>query len=625
MAYRNFRYEKTFEAPDLSAIDRTAAAIGSILATAGKRKQAQKNAANQFNYDLDKGAYESDTYILGDIAKQVTTRARDELRNYGRMSLDTEKMMKDGLAAQQASQNQMKRAQELNAAITSKADKYYNPQPDIDLVRWATHGENNDIDYRTRGERLAQAEQRIGGIETFKFDDYAADYVKKVGQQSKSQEFPLKSGGSKTIFDEASFWNQETGKPGVTDGAAIKFLDSEERVREYYDNKINKELTDEIKSMKASGDTRVAWMKGMSDVDIKNALINDPSKNLINDKDFGVRIREKAKVDLEERDRINSKISYTGLQADTNGSGGRWKNPNILHSDSINSFAQEARDVTTGKSGAVTTYGPGGRFTQKNGRALQVDTTNPVRTDTNRGITTRNNKGSVRLNMTGYQLMPVSSGMAPFVLKAPDPQGMIEEIQNMPLENFDPEGKVKLQPEMKIGLNGYTVNEAGVLNDIQDQLMNLSTQMHEAQKSGDKEKIGNIENMEFQLNELKEMVGSGDYDPRDLLLAGNKAGVRKIQQEWIIPADNSDIATIKNVTGGFDLRDKSYWNEDMKAVDAAYRARAEEAKAKNYGKEVGPVVTSDGSDTEKWKFDTQYKVGKAIYYYDKPSKQWKKK
>ena len=234
---------------------------------------------------------------------------------------------------------------------------------------------------------------------------------------------------------------------------------------------------------------------------------------------------------------------------------------------------------------SVTTYGPGGRFTQKSGKAIQIDTTNPIRTDIGRGLTTRNNKGTMKLNMTGYQLMPVRAGMAPFALKAPTTDGMIEEINNIPLEYFDPNGKMKLQPDMRIGLNGFTINEAGVLNDIQDQLFDLAGQIRAAETAGDKEKQDALENMEYNLNELKEMIGAGDYDPQDLLVAGNKAGVRKIQQNWIIPADDSDLATIKNVSGGFDLKDRSYWNPDMIAVQEAYKRRYDEAQSQDFGRQ----------------------------------------
>lgn len=606
--YREFQYEKTYEAPDLGAIDRGIASLGNALIAKQKEQKAKRDAANQFSYDLDKGAFENDTVLLNDLAKDVTVSAKNEIRNTGRVSLDTEKKMKDGYAAQQMSNNQMKRAQELQQDINSKRDIYYNPEPDLKLVTEATHGTNNDIDYRTRGERLADAEKKLGGIQTFRYDKYRADYIKQIGLQSKEKEFPLKSGGSKTIYDQATFWNPE-GKPGVTDQHAIRYLESDERVAKYFDQRVGDELRQEIKAMRASGDERVAWMKGMSEADIANELVNDPSKNLINNKDYGVRVRDKAKEDLTEGDRINTKVSYTGLQSDLNNSGGRWKNPNILHDNSLNSFAQSA--WKDGQQYSTTTYGPGGRFTQKSGKSVQLDTTNPVRTDMSRGITTKNNQGSMRLNMTGYQLMPVRSGMAPFTLKAPTVEGMIEEINNIPLDYFDPNGKVKLQPEMQMTITGFTVNEAGVLNDIQDQLLDLSAQLRTAQESGDKEKQANLEELEYNLNELKSMVGSGDYDPQDLLLAGNKAGVRKVQQSWVIPASSSDVSAIKNITGGFNLSDKSYWSDDMRAVDDAYRAKATEAKRLGYGgatqqkKTVSEIKTQ--SDVDKLPKGTKFK------------------
>lgn len=587
MAYREFQYEKQYEAPDLSQANATQAqAISNLFRSIQQRQEARRTAAAQFDYDLDQGAFENDTKILTEVAKNVTGRARNELRSLGKLSLETEELMKNGTGWQQLSKNQLKRAEELRANIKDRAsqDEFYNPQEDLNLIKQATHGENNDVDFRTRGDRLASAEKSVGGINTFLFDKYRAKYVKDIGTQLKEREFPLKSGASKTIYDQATFWDS-TGKPGVTDQHAIRFLESEPRVAQYYDDRVARELDAEIKAMKSSGDTRAEWMKGLKDEEIKNALINDPSKNIINSKDYGVRVRDKARFDLEEADRINSKVSYTGLQNDLNNSGGRWKNPNILHEDATNSFAQAAKSEDTGQMGTVVTYGPGGRFTQKSGKAVQIDITNPIRTDTKRGITTRNNKGSIKLNMTGYQLMPVKKGMAPFALKSSNPDGMIEEIQKIPLEYFDPAGKTGLQPEMRIGLNGYTVNEAGVLNDIQDQLFDLSSQIHEAQSKGDKEKLQSLQNLEYNLNDLKEMIGSGDYDPQDLLLAGNKAGVRKIQQEWLIPADDSDMATIKNVTGGFNLKDKSFWSPEMQAVDDAYRKRAKEAKAQGYGKQ----------------------------------------
>jgi hypothetical protein len=140
-----------------------------------------------------------------------------------------------------------------------------------------------------------------------------------------------------------------------------------------------------------------------------------------------------------------------------------------------------------------------------------------------------------------------------------------------------------LQPSLKIGLNGYTINEAGVLGDVNDKMMDIATKIAEAREANDTEKLRTLEDMEFSLNELKSMM-SGDYNEQELLLAANKAGIRKTKEDMIIPADDSDIATINNLTTGFNLKDKSYWSPEMTALEEAYQKRYNEAKEKQFGK-----------------------------------------
>jgi hypothetical protein len=585
VAYREFHVEPIYEAPNLDGfLEGSTAAISNLFRSIGQRAVQRRTAADQFQYDLEGGAFETDTKVFKEYSKNVKDRARQEIRETGRLSPETDRMQTEGRAWKKISENQLQRAKELNARITGKQDKYYNPEPDLKLVTWATVGEDNDVDFRTRGERLAKAEKEMGGVDTFRFQDYRADYVKNIGTQYKKR-VTNNPNAKNTIYNQATFWDDKTGKPGVTDDQAIDYIESDRRVAQWYDDKVSKQLEREIKGMKASGDSRVSWMKGLSDEEIKNTLINDPSKNIANSKTYGARVRDMAKGDLAEADRVNSEVAYDST-GDKNNSGGRWTNNNILQTDTINSFAQEAKDQETGKMKTINTYGPGGRLTQKSGRPLQIDVTNPIRTDINKGITTRNNKGNIRLNLTGYQLMPVRSGMAPFALEAGTTEGMIEEINNLPLEYFNPNGKIKLQPDLKIGLNGYTINEAGVVNDIQGKKRDLAAELREATASMDKEKQVVISELIDDLDDVQQLISSGDYDVEDLILASTKAGIRKAQKEWIIPADNSDIGNIKNITGGFDLNDKSFWSPDMQAIEAAYKKRYAEAQSKGFKNEA---------------------------------------
>jgi hypothetical protein len=298
-----------------------------------------------------------------------------------------------------------------------------------------------------------------------------------------------------------------------------------------------------------------------------------------------------------------------------------------VHTDSVNGFATPVKLVGDNKMTEAVGYGPGGRFSQKNGRPIQIDTQNPVRTYINRGLTTKNNKGSLKLNMTGYQLMPVQKGGAPFLLKAKDPDGMIEEIKKLPYEYFKPDG-MGLQPEMKIGINGYTINEASLLGDVNDKLLDISNQIADARDKHDTERLSALEGLEYDVNELKSAISSGDYDGGDLTIAANKVGIKKIKDDLIIPADNSDIASIKNVTGGFNLNDKSFWSPDMKEVEQAWKDKYEEAKKNVFSSQQqteNHVVESNGSDVDSWKEGTEYKVGNNIYFYDKKSGKWQKR
>lgn len=620
MAYREFHNEKYYEAPDVRLLQSgtgITSAISDLFKNIRTERDARRKSADQFKYDLDQGAFENDTKILGEFAKNVTNKMVGAIRK-GDANEENEvkKEMKDGLTYQQMSKNQLERSKQLRQNIVDRAtkDPYYNPDADLNLIQDATHGKDNDVNLFTRGERLSEAEKKVGGIQSFKFNNYRSDYVKKIGSQSKSVETGNDL-SKNSIFNEATFWDKKTGKPGVTDDHAIDFLKSDDRVSEYYTSRIDADLSDEIKKMKASGDSRVGWMKGMSEQDIKTELINDPSKNILDNTEFGQRIREKAKNDLQEADRINSKVSYE-TKKDDNNSGGRWTNKNVLHDHSVNSFAQTARTIEDGKQSTITTYGPGGRFTQKNGRAIQLDTNNPIRTDISRGITTRDNIGNLKVNMTGYQLMPVKKGFGPFALRSNDPNEMIKEIENLPNDYFDPNGKIGLQPELKVGLSGYTLNESSVLNDINDKMLSIADQIRIASESHDLQALSSLKNTEDNLTEIKAMIAGGDYSENDMLYAANKAGIKKIKQDWLIPANSSDIANVKNITGGFDLNNRSYWSNEMKAVEEAWRKKYQAAQSSGFKSQEStssPVTKTKKSAVQ---LKSSYNIGDKTYTVD---------
>lgn len=631
MAYREFHYEKQYAAPDTSEfLDQTNASIGNLFRAISDRQDLRRKTADQYKFDLENGYFENDNKILQQHAANTVALGKEAFRKND-ATLKNQLSMQEKLGRQFAGQRdaQANRFKEMNASVDKRAseDPFYNPQADIDVIKEAAYGKDNDIDFRTRGERLAEADKVIGNNpKSFKIDDYTAHYVKGIGEKeiTKTTGNP---NATTTKFNSSPFWDNSTGKPGVTDDHAVEYLKSRPDVQGFIDMQVNDQMDDEIKKMKSSGDSRVDWMKGMSNTDIKNELINDPKKNIINQNDYGVRVRDEAKSRLNNAAKISSKVDVNYK----NNNNGRWTNPNILHQNSINSYAQEAK-TADGQMQTVNTYGPGGRFTQKNGRPIQLDTTNPVRTDINKGITTKNNKGSVKLNMTGYQLMPIKKGGAPFALKSSTPEQMIEEIQDIPNEYFDPNGKYGLQPDLKIGLNGYTLNEAQVLGDVNDKMQTIADQLADATAQKDNEKMDALMSMKESLDDVRGMVEAGGYDERDLLFAAAKSGIKKIQDNWIVPADDSDLAAIKNVTGGFDLKNKEYYSPEMKAVQEAWQKKYQQAQQEGFAGKKEPesektdtTIASDGKDLKSWTTENQYKVGNSVYYFDKADNTWKKK
>jgi hypothetical protein len=586
MAYREFHYEKTYEAPDYSGfLDNATRSVSNLFQSiAAQNTQKQKNA-DQFNYDLSQGKFENDQKVLSEYANNVVGRGKQEILNNGKTSNETASMMNQGKSWQQMSQIQHEKAKSLQAEILARdtKDPYYDGQIDLGKLKVASNGENNEVNFLTRGDRLAETEKQIGGIDSFKYANYRADYVKNVGARSR-EATAGNPNATKTRYDEATFWDDLTGKPGVTDSRAIDYLNSDPqgRVNQFFDKKVNEQLESEIEKMKASGDTRTSWMKGLSKEEIKNELINDPSKNIINKQDFGVRKRELAKTDLRDADRINSKVSVD-YKADKNQNGGMYKNPNIVHDYSFHNSKITAA-IPGQSTSPYSNPGVGGVLIQKSGKPITFTSNTPIRTDVNTGKVNKQKIGSVPFNMTSYQLQAFNSGGTPVALHGDTPEQFVENIKKLPLEWFDPNGKFKLQPELKVALLGYTVNQANMLNGANNQEQTLLNQISEARANGDDDTAKALETSLQNIQGVRSLIGSG-VDDYELAMASSKAGIRGVQINELIQASDADLANIRSITQGFDLTKPEYFSDDMQKAQQAYKERAQLAASSGYKSE----------------------------------------
>jgi len=583
MAYREFHYEKQYAAPDASQfMDHTTQAVAHLFDSVRRSREERIKSTNQFEYDLSNGAFDNDQKILTEYAKNVVNAGKNEIYHTGKISNDTASKMAQGKSLQQLSKIQMEKTKNLQSEILSRdaKDPYYDSSLDMNRLKVAVNGEDNNVNMFDRSDRLVMFEKQLGGIDSFKYNNYKADFVKASGQRYREQTTGNPN-ATKTRYDQATFWDDSTGKPGVTDKHAIDYINSDPqgRVDQYFNKKVNNQLDDEIKKMKSSGDSRVAWMKGKSDAEIKNELINDPSKNIINSQDYGVRKRNLAKADLQEADRINTKVSVD-YKADKNPNASLYKNDNIAHGYSFNN--SKSVGAEPGKApAAFDNPGPGGVLFQKNGKPITFSSTTPIRTDINTGRTNRSKIGSVPFNLTGYQLQAFNTNGYPVLLHGTDTQSMIDYINNMPLDYFDPNGKFKLQPELKVALQGYTVNQAHILNAANNNEQEIQSRISAAANANDQDKVAIEEENLEKLRTLKKLIGSG-VDDQELALAASRAGINGVQVNELVQASDQDLSNINAITQGLNLKDKSKWNDDMLRIDQAYRNRYQQAVAAGF-------------------------------------------
>jgi hypothetical protein len=242
--------------------------------------------------------------------------------------------------------------------------------------------------------------------------------------------------------------------------------------------------------------------------------------------------------------------------------------------------------------------------------------------DSNQSFNLRTGKNTPRntgeFNVTGYQLQVYDKNGNLYPIQANSVEELGTAIQNLPnsvLKNLD--------PEMKVAITGWAVDEQTMLGDLANRSFSISEQIAE---TTDPDKKAELEDQLNELKRLRSLVNLEGVSDEDIILAANKAGIKKIKQDQILLPNQSDLDRIKATTGGLDLKNKEHWSPEMKQINDLYKSRYLQAQTETpKTKSTGKIVTSDGTDIDSWTTSNQYKVGKNVYFYDKNSGQWAKK
>lgn len=595
MAYREFYQREREAVPDYSPI---AQGVSNFFTGLANKQKSKINLADKFNYEL-KGGFESDQKILGELAKNIVSRATTEIRGGGRTSQETQGLMNEGKTFAETSELQRKRAEKLQERINQFRDNnpYYDASPDYVALQKISDPE---VNFQTRGQILDDIESRVGSAKNFKKSNYLADYVKSR-QRSYKEKTTGNPDSQKSIYNQSTFW-KEDGTPGVTDEHAIDLIKSNPMLDQRYSEDITDEILSEVERMRASGSASDAWLKGKTDDEAVNEIINNPSRNTINPKSYGERKREIAKRDLEKFNAIDNKVNIESKVAPGSGN---VRNDAIGHSNTFftNKLNPEGvSDVVADLHGIGNVGGPGGVLMIKKG----VNAGRPIviEADSRNSFDYRSGKNSPRargkFNLTGYQLAPYSQDGKLYPISGSNQREIIESINKIPDSQLK-----SLAPELGVALNGYAIDDSKMLGDIASKSFSLSEQIGD---ETDPEKKAELEGQLEELNALKKSFNvDGIYD-EDIIHSAQKSGIKQVRQDQLIRAEKSDMDKVKTITDGLDLSRQDHWSPEMKAVNEAYKKRWIEAN--NKAEETKPAKTVKKKSTETTKVSGQSEVDK---------------
>jgi len=590
--YREFRSEKYYDAPDMrqftqgliQGAQNSAEAIGNIFRSMAEQKAAKAKAADAYKFDLGKGSFENDDMIFHQFGLNETKRTQQDLRTTGKISPERQKAQEEGVLWKKASDWQYAQFTDNAKRIEGVQDKYFDKEYEHRRNELAANGENRDIDFRTRGERLDAYDKVIfKDPKSFRGKLYNADYVAtfRAKENAKTTGDPT----YKSSKSNSSPFVNEQGAEGVTVTHAKEYLSSrgDGMVSKWVESLVDADMDKDI----AYNKQRNTAIAKMDDETARLYLKANPEENQYNKKDYATRVIEKAQEQLRESAAISNSTDYQ-TKTDTSITNGLYKNDKI--SQGFTPLVDQPivkGGATTG--GALTGWGVqldvplnkmyGGTLRQapgtpKQGQAIPIPL-NPrnsynVRTGKNSSLI-----GTTLLNTEAYQLGAYNKKNQYVPMDADN----LDKVPNSAFKD--------LQPTLQMSIRGFTVDKSNSLGELATHESDLNTQYGEALKSGDVEKQQSIQTQLDAVTALREKMNKGpaDFSETDLLNGYRSAGVAvtSMQSDVIVKASDADKVVIdKNVTQGLNIDDQSKWDEDMVRTNAAYQRRYQEAAAAGF-------------------------------------------
>jgi hypothetical protein len=588
--YREFRSEKYYDAPNMGQFTQalvqgaqnSAEAIGNIFRSMAEQKAAKRKAADAYKFDLGAGKFENDDKIFHPLGLNITARTQQDLRTNGKISPERQKEQEQAVLWKKESDWQYAQFQDNAKRIEGVQDKYFDKEYEHNRNYLAANGENRDIDFRTRGERLDAYDKVIfKDPKSFRGKLYNADYVAnfRAKEDAKATGDPTK----KSSRSSSTPFVNEQGAEGVTVTHAKEYLSSrgDGMVSKWVESLVDADMDADV----AYNKQRNTAIAKMDDETARLYLKANPEENQLNKKDYATRVIEKAQEQLRESAAISKKTDYE-TKSDQSITNGLYKNDKI--SQGFTSHVDEPL-----VSGGTNIIGPSGQFGVKlniprnnmpganlrQGPGAKVGQAIPIPINPRNSYNIRNgqnsrNIGTTSFNVQGYQLGAYTKD-GKYV---PIDKDNLDKMPNSAFKN--------LQPTLQTSLRGFTLDKSNSLGELASHESNLNSQYAEAVSSNDVDKQTQIQAQLDAVEELKKSMNlkSADFSEEDLINAYRRTGIAtaNIQRDVIVQASDADKRVVEQITQGLNIDDKSKWDDDMLNTDSGFSKRYQEAAAAGF-------------------------------------------
>lgn len=552
MAYRQFRNEPYYEAPEVDLFPKSMALIQTYAQQKLAQQRQDKALAANWQADQQSSKFNVDAEKFGILAQDLTRKGVQDFKNYGQLSTDTKidaerhKMYANQSAAQYERYNKVREA--INKIQWNGPDgkNYFNPK--IALAKWdtANYGTpEEEVDWRNRADRqekvLPTLEEDV--INNFNHGEYLQNYVKDYGKETVTN-IDKNAAGVKIAKSTTAIFRDDNGVPNVTGKHAKEFLDSSEWVNKYYNKVVDTQIIDDVNKIMAhpkNYDEKLVSALGSMTPDEQITFLREhPEENPINKLSPADRQLKLAQEDLAERQRVSLKNEHDYSDIDE------------TYRDKAKGITSDKYTVDEGSFDPTDLGGLGQGFrnlkSQTGNLGPVVNITMPYDKTNNKIL--GNDRGTIPTHVQGW-VLGLSRGGVQVQIPGNTPDEKIKYLESQPAYFWK---------DIEVGpiLQGKSINK----KDIDDARVELTQLNMAPPESMSEEQLARKAKLENTLAALDQ----GDIGPEVVAGAlGIKVNevAKPVKIKKAGQRQEPEVVQLKKVFGDYDITDQKNWGNDV--------------------------------------------------------------